>query len=264
MDSKSTQAHQLFEEYKKSLLEAMNLNIEIHNELAALCTAQMQASIKAMNQEITKNLSAGLSEYVRLTMHENFHIRLDIANIIRDAFKDIDFSKIESDISNNEHNFNLQLFAEDYVTFNETTAKELDISDTIAVPIGKNRVRMKTSDFIALLALIATIIGFIYNAVIEHIDTSANNVATQQLIEIEQERNQILNNLLISVDYSNSSNREYLEEFHESLLGLQSDALELKYTVQSLEATVHDSDYPSQALEVNHDYNRETEDSNPE
>lgn len=142
---------------------------------------------------------------------------------------------------------------DDYVTFVKPESKEWDISETIAIPIGNNKVRMKTSDFISLLSSIIAALAIIIPLIYGRIDAASNAQYEQQSIEIEQEQNQLLSDFLSSIDSSNSYQAEAVEDLKKSVLNLQSELVELQDTVRDLESSVRDLDCPSESQEESPD-----------
>ena len=112
--------------------------------------------------------------------------------------------------------------ANDFVTVNESIIKEYDIPDTIAIPIGHGRIRIKTSDFISILGIIASIIVAISIAVIQSKQSStATEIVQMQSDEIQtrllQSQNQMFCLLLHDIDLSFSSQAEALQSLKETV-----------------------------------------------
>ena len=110
----------------------------------------------------------------------------------------------------------------DFVTVNESIIKEYDIPDTIAIPIGHGRIRIKTSDFISILGIIASIIVAISIAVIQSKQSStATEIVQMQSDEIQtrllQSQNQMFCLLLHDIDLSFSSQAEALQSLKETV-----------------------------------------------
>lgn len=250
MNKKSVQASKLLDAYIKALRISAKDNIRISDNLATLYLLQMQESIKAMNTEITKNLSSGLSEYVRLTLHENLQVKLDMANIIRDAFKNIDFKNLESELSNNERHWDLQLFAEDYVTADKSFIKEIDITETITIPMGNNRIKMKTGDCIKLLiALVSALWILCTYSNNTDIEQSTTQSPEQESTLTEQELREILGEFLDSIDTSNSSDADSVEYWKGYAQGLLSNSLESSVSPDILHSGLSDSQDTAQSVE---------------
>lgn len=117
---------------------------------------------------------------------------------------------------------------DDYVTMDENPIKELEIPDTLAIPVGNNRIRMKTDIFIALLSgVLIPILLWIAGQIVDLHDAQSKAKAESQRLELEQERNDLIreNNqlfcqyieLLMSTDTSSSSESEQIEHLKESL-----------------------------------------------
>ncbi len=92
---------------------------------------------------------------------------------------------------------------DDYITTDSSVIKTLDISDNFAITIGSNRIRIKTSDFIALIALIFSIFAYLFPRTEK--DTSSEvppsnekvfletqNQSEEDIISVSQEQNQLL------------------------------------------------------------------------
>ena len=250
---------------QKPLIEAMQPLIEAQRNILEMYSPALRESALAMSSSLQSALAPLLTESVHNMILESQIITSNLANVMIHAFKDIDFHAFISECSSANES---ECYEDDYVTFDDTVVKELDITESIIVPIGSNRVRMKTSDFIALLTVIVTVLTFIYSATVERLDTASNNATTEQLIEIEQERNlierernELLSSFISSIDCSETKNQELLEELNESLLNLQSEISGLKDTVQDSPLNVSDSGSPSQVLELDSDNHLETSDN---
>lgn len=101
---------------------------------------------------------------------------------------------------------------DDYVVIPEKSVKEINIPDTIAIPIGNSRMRISTANFIALIGLIITIFMFISDRIESEQSTRASAAFYAEQNRLAKERNQYLQELLESADYSNSSLREDSED----------------------------------------------------
>ncbi len=253
---------------QKPLIEAMQPLLEAQRNILEIYSPSLREAALEMSSSLQSALSSLLTESVHSMILESQIITSSLTNTMIHAFKDIDFSEFIAEYSSSN---DLTSPEDDYVTFEDTVIRELDITEDVAIPLGNNRVRMKTSDFIAFLVLIATVIGFIYNATVERLDAASNNATTEQLIEIEQERNlieqernELLSNFISSIDYTEAKDQELLEELNESLLSLQSEISESKDTAQDLDSTVPDSDCPSPSPESDSDNPQEMTDNTNE
>ena len=92
---------------------------------------------------------------------------------------------------------------DDYITTDSSVIKTLDISDNFSITIGSNLIRIKTSDFIALIALIFSIFAYLFPRIEK--DTSSEvppsnekvfletqNQSEEDIISVSQEQNQLL------------------------------------------------------------------------
>lgn len=132
---------------------------------------------------------------------------------------------------------------DDFVTVDESSVKEYEIPDTIAIPIGNKRVRIKTEFFVSLLV---TIILWFSSAMIDSYKESRSSqdeteyrneqlrIEKEQLSEEEKQSQihqieiQILNDLLQSVDASNSTQTELIHNLKESVQDQNSHEAEVQ------------------------------------
>lgn len=96
---------------------------------------------------------------------------------------------------------------DDYAIIDKSSVREFEIPDTIAIPVGPNRIRISTN-------LLVTIIGIIITVII-----SLSGANQQQ----QKEQTELLRDILESIDASNSSQREYFEYTHSVLEDLSLD-----------------------------------------
>lgn len=202
------------------------------------------------NPKVFDNLSAALQNQLASTSKEYHELNELILSVISNNLKDL-ISVSDDLLRSCAENLNSSLSStiqdgmiifdeikndDDYVIVDEKPIKEIDISETMTIPLGNNRVRMKTSDFINLLLIIVTALSLVK----DFFNVSTNVQPVQQLIEVEQETNDILYNLLDSIDSSNSANPESVELLKEYTLNLHSEVLELTEAVQTLRSDISD------------------------
>lgn len=281
MELNSEFTPQFLKEYQKLISESLKPVTEItrsftvlQEKLSPFYTSQMQDLAKLYNSNIAASMSAIVNKLCYCKTLDNQAILRNFSANIQEAFQDIDFQKSLSEGFSNIDKSDFQCFSEpteDYVTLDESNANEWNIPETIAIPIGNSRVRMKTSDFIQFLAIIVTTLTFIVSFVFERLDSAADAETTQQLIELEQERNeiekernQILYEFLSSIDTSESSQAETIEELKESVSTHYSDFPDFQESpsTQTADSLIQDS--ASQVPEANHGNCPETESSNLE
>ena len=89
----------------------------------------------------------------------------------------------------------------DYVTVSEDSVREYNFPESIAVPIGNRRIRIKTETFISIIALLISAITLFS----PQKDTSA------------EENNKVLYQILNTMDASHSSQQEFIATFKEWL-----------------------------------------------
>lgn len=122
----------------------------------------------------------------------------------------------------------------DYVTVDKSTAKEIDISDTITFPVGHCRVKIKTGDFIALIFGIITIIISIMSYIGQSDSPESVDVQNQLL----QSQNQIMYDLLHTMDASSSNQAEALEALKDSVESQNSAISDLEESLDSIEQLI--------------------------
>ena len=230
-------------------------------ELSRIISANAKVSKEFSNaireySSVYSKQAKALSEQLRIIMAENTNYSEYAINVLKNALEYYKTHPVEKPDFNSHTSPNsastksdaiptidLQMFAEsadDYVIVDETLVKEWDITESVTVSVGNNRVKMKTSDFIQLLFLIFTALSFTITFIVGRIDAASEAETSNQKINIEQERNelmkeqnQMLYEFLSSIDASESSQTEAIEELKESVLNLHSDFLELSESVPS-------------------------------
>lgn len=129
---------------------------------------------------------------------------------------------------------------DDYVTVDKSVVKEYNIPDSIAIPIGHNRIKMKTSDFIALIALISQFI-FAIISLIPSVPTEAETKQIQaeeaQILLLESQ-NQMLCDLFHNIDLSSSSQAEFLQSLKESVEAQSSAISDLEESLDSIQQSL--------------------------
>lgn len=157
--------------------------------------------ISAVFKELSDNMASITPELISFISNiENGVSDLsDIVNSSATAFSSLADYHISDD-------------SEDYVILNETPVRELNVPENITIAVGHNRVRMSTSIFIALITfVIASFIG-IASFIADRIEFDSNSEDTAQLLEYEREQTSYLREIFNSLDTSNSSQKEFLED----------------------------------------------------
>ena len=136
---------------------------------------------------------------------------------------------------------------DDFVTVDKSAIKEYKIPDSIAIPIGHSKVRIKTVFFVTLLVTI--ILWFVTTSIDAHQNakesqsqlTSEERQAQLVLMEID-----ILNKILQSVDSSTSTQNEAIQNLKEDVQAHDSAIAELRESdqaqnkrIEALESSVH-------------------------
>lgn len=168
-------------------------------------------------QAMVKKLDTSMSLYRNILNSDYFTNLLDSYNRI---FNSQCESSDEKNTVYEEEN--------DYVIVDEAPIKEWIVPDTIAIPIGHNRICMKTDIFIALIgSIILPLIFGIAGLIVDLSTASAETENESKRIEIEEERNELIEesnqlfsrylDIIDSTDVSNSSKADLIESWKESL-----------------------------------------------
>jgi len=140
---------------------------------------------------------------------------------------------------------------DDFVTCDANSIKEWNVPDTIAIPIGHNRIRMKTELFISvLLTIIFGLASFIQVEWHEQKSLESEQNYQESKLQLDKERNQTLYDFLNSIDLSTTSQSASINALVDSIEAL-TEAL------QSSEAIHQDSDSTPDPDQESHNSNHE-------
>lgn len=161
-------------------------------------------------------------------------IQVNVGTSINELFSErikASFSEVkQSDVSSDS----------DYVTIPDSTVKEICVPETIAIPIGNHRVRIRTDLFISILLVL---IELTVNLLLSFVPQSASQPDEEQIKYhqaqelIQQWQNHSILELLSDIDTSVSSQAESLQGLKESLEDQNSEIQSLKEsdTIQNSE-----------------------------
>lgn len=232
-------------------LNKMTLSPEAIN---SICSASAIALNRLSNISIPSDVAfqksaLGLAAIVPKNFDKNISA-LGVFSTIS-ALKDISLSNV-SDTGASSISEKLaapdELPENDYVTIDEDSVQELNIPETIAVPIGNKRIRIKTDLFLTLLmTILFGLAGCIQTTYYEEKSLAAEQKYQDAQLKLEEERNQILRNHLESIDLSACSQNDSIEILIDTI-----DTL-----TESLQSSVPDSQendstpYPNQENQNN-------------
>ena len=112
---------------------------------------------------------------------------------------------------------------DDFVTLEESSSKEWAIPDTIAVPIGKNRIKVKTDLFVGILIeIIFQLLTVVITVYFSQQSLISDRAYQKEQICLEQENMQNEHDFLDSIDTSMSSMAETIEDLKDDLRVLNS------------------------------------------
>lgn len=216
------------------LLETANLTKNInmeYNGILTSCVEQLQPLLAAYNS-LPQNL---------ITNIEHFS---SVSGILTETFRSIDFDPLLASAQDE----NTTNDSDDYVITDSPIIRDIDFPDNIVIPIGHNRLRIRSDIFITLISVLVSVFASIF----QNIGTKDPQENTRLLLEqnqLIQEQNQILLEILESVDASESSQAEFIKDMKESLqeqASLFQMSLESAVAVQESSVAVQESGDPTQ------------------
>lgn len=129
----------------------------------------------------------------------------------------------------------------DYVVTEKNAVKEIVLSDTVTFPVGQYRVKIKTGDFIALIFGIITMLINMMSYIGQpdpYASTEMQNQIEQNQVQLLETQNQILYDLLHTMDASSSNQAEVLESLRDSVEAQNSAISDLKESLDSIERSI--------------------------
>ena len=167
-----------------------------------------------------------------------------ITSPLADALRSIDFDSFFAAIRVTD---SLENF-DDYIVTDSPVIRDIDFPDNIVIPMGHNRLRIRTDIFIAIISFLFTVFAFLS----QNIGTNSSheearlpleqNQLTKEQNQLLQEQNRLLLEILESVDTSMSSQAEFFKDMREFL---QDQAVLFQSNPES-SATVQESGDPTQ------------------
>lgn len=223
--------NQSYQRIFEPITEALRINQELFDNL----NSSVEETVRIFSQSIGaiyEGLSVSCADQLQSmsvlspTYAEIINNFSSIAAPLAEAFRSIDFDSFLASAQNE----NTTNDSEDYVITDSPVIKDIDLSDSVAIPIGHNRLKIKTDTFIALISLLFSVFAFLF----QYIGTGSSqeedrllseqnqflqeqNQLTQEQNQLLQEQNKILLEILESVDTSMSSQTEFFKDMKESL-----------------------------------------------
>lgn len=184
-----------------------------------MCSAELSVSkTEAIISDIISAFAQSFPDTINSTK--------TLVSSMADAFSEITDAQISA-ISNlvssmasvfeNFHNSSNSL-EDDFVIADQKLTKEFEIPDTIAVPIGHKRVRIKTELFLSILiSIFFGLVGCIQTGLNNQQSIKSEKNYQDSLLQIEEERNQIIHDFLDSIDLSSSSQSDSIDSVLKSI-----------------------------------------------
>lgn len=104
---------------------------------------------------------------------------------------------------------------DDFIELDKLSINELELPDAFIIPVGRNRVRIKTDYFLAIIGIIIPIIFTILcdnvNETTAQLSSQEQNRLLEEQNNLLQEQNRLLSDILSSVDSTNSTQSDFIE-----------------------------------------------------
>lgn len=190
---------------------------------------------------ISGNLSSGLCEYMKSASEIALNCRCSImdAEVLKSILS-ITNSAISSTAEMSAFSSYIKTFqsvaeevlradtaitniddSEDYVIVDKSSVEEFELPDSVALPIGNKRVKIKTEIIISVLAtIVVSLVTFIQSEYHERKSLEAEQQYYESKLREEREQNQILEKLIDSIDYSESTCKDSIESLTKSIHSL--------------------------------------------
>lgn len=182
-------------------LNIQNMYIEAHKKLIeGFQTPLIQLQKQIANSFVTPSLQAAIAEFSS-SIYESTQRAMEVSNkaIMQKFLNSTDFREAYENYCEPDSE------DDDYVVMEESVVKEYDFPEILAIPVGKNRVRIKTSIFIALIGVIFSLISILRPS------------SDAQMLSLLKEQNRILSEVLENTESSNSATAKELEAIKEAL-----------------------------------------------
>lgn len=196
--------------FTESMVQTLKSSLKLSSAYSEYSSVLKNPFADSMTQvlESVKKMSSYLDSSSEKTIFP------DLSSIDKEAWETLDNGDDFSD--------------DDVVTFDEGPIQEWNIPDTVAIPAGNKRIRMKTDIFIAILSgIIFPMLFWVSGLIVDLHDAYLKAETESQRLEIEQERNDLIResnhlfsqyiDILMSTDTSNSSEADEIEKWKESL-----------------------------------------------
>lgn len=157
----------------QEIYERMNSSVEEASRIFSqnINTIYKNISTSYIKQLQTVNL---LSPAYIKAINNIYSVTEPLAKAFRSIDFDSFFTSVQSENSNKDFN--------DYITTDSRVIREIDLSDGIAIPVGNNRIKIKTDTFLTLLSVLFTIFTFLF----QNIGNKASEEDTNLLLEQNQ------------------------------------------------------------------------------
>ncbi|MBS6604801.1 MAG: hypothetical protein KH313_03435 [Lachnospiraceae bacterium] len=197
-------------------------------------------SIASMMSSINKDLSVQLCDSIKLMSEIALDYRNSTSKIMEECILSItdlailstdsmsafssyieSFQSIATEIAQISSTIPLADTSEDYITISESCVEEFELPDSIALPIGNKRVRVKTEFILSLLVTIFfSLITFVQSECHERKSLETEQQYYDSKLQEERKQNQMIEKLIDSIDYSESAHSDSVEALTKSIESL--------------------------------------------
>lgn len=238
--------NKLFKNYPEDAISALEILMtpELQESLLNLCSVSANFSESVTKEtfdylyDFSKSMSKSLmfKDFSKaIKVFDSIFSRqaiIDIAKGINETFSDI--AKINDSVSSVSESSTYDN-AEDYVII-ESPPKEFEIPDSIAIPAGNKRIRIKTEFLVTiLLSIFFGLAGLMQTRYYGQKSLESEKQYYKDQLQAKQDENQILHDFLNSIDASESSQSDSINELVQSIEVLNE-------CLQSSESASQDSD----------------------
>ena len=191
--------NQSYQRIFEPITEAMHINQELFNRLNSSveeATRMFSQSIGALYEGLSASYVEQLQSMSVLspTYAEAINNFSSIAAPLAEAFHSIDFDSLLASIQSED---GIE-YSDDYVITDSYVIREIDFPDNIVIPMGYNRLRIRTDIFIALISVLISVFASLFqNIGTKDPQENARLLLEQnQLIQeqtlLDEEQNQLL------------------------------------------------------------------------
>lgn len=224
-------AQQLLNSYGKLFSDNVDLSqvprqfaqqiADMHNQLFQL-NIPISASISELAQSLSESISTPLLLHLNTLEFSDRYIQ----NLqqMRDSIVTPSILSMLNEKCSDSHSrqgSNNHDEMSDYVTVDESSANDLKLPDTIAIPIGNKKVQIQSEIFInVLITIFFSLLTLVSDIYFNHQSLLSEKAYYEESIDIEKEQSQNEYAFFNTIDTSMSSMAESIEQMNDNLQSL--------------------------------------------